>query len=52
VVLYSELIIQVPALNREMKELKGVLAGSSERFRHLVQSNLCILKMLAGLPPT
>lgn len=49
---YAELILKQPHLTLELERVRSVHALSSNRFRHLVQSNLCLLKMLAGLPPT
>jgi Utp21 specific WD40 associated putative domain len=49
---YAELILKQPVLSKELEMVRSVHAASSNRFRHLVQSNLCLLKMFAGLPPT
>lgn len=50
---YAELILKQPdALSIELERVREVHAASSNRFRFLVQSNICLLKMFAGLPPT
>lgn len=50
---YAELILKQPdALSVELEKVRAVHAASSNRFRFLVQSNICLLKMFAGLPPT
>ena len=49
--IYHEIITKVPLLCRELIELQETHKMCCERFRHLVQSNLCLLKMFAGLAP-
>jgi hypothetical protein len=50
--IYAELILKQPLLSIEVEKVRLIHSESSNRFRHLIQSNLCLLKMLAGLPPT
>jgi U3 small nucleolar RNA-associated protein 21 len=50
--IYAELVLKLPALGTDVEAVRRIHAESSGRFRQLVQSNLCLLKMLAGLPPT
>jgi U3 small nucleolar RNA-associated protein 21 len=52
VLIYSELFTKIPNISLELDLLKDVHRDISDRFRHLVQSNLCLLKMLAGLSST
>ena len=55
VTIYAELILQQAEPSLLANELEAVRKAHNEcsgRFRQLVQSNLCLLKMLAGLPPT
>lgn len=48
--IYSEAVLQEPALLDDVTALRAVHAESAERFRTLVQSNMCLLKVMAHLP--
>lgn len=48
--IYSEVVLKEAALLADVAALKEVHAKSAERFRTLVQSNMCILKVMAHLP--
>jgi len=48
---HGEYIVADPALLRRAHVLQEAHSKSTERLRTLVQSNLCLLKMLANLPP-
>jgi U3 small nucleolar RNA-associated protein 21 len=50
--LYSDVLLSTPALAKELEALKRVHAVSCDAFRSLVQSNLCLLKVMARLPIT
>ena len=50
--IYSELILKQPTLAADVETVRYVHSEGSGRFRQLVQSNLCLLKLMAGLPPT
>lgn len=50
--IYSDTLLKVPALASELEYLKSVHAVSCDSFRSLVQSNLCLLKVMARLPIT
>ena len=48
--IYAEYIMRTPELSEKLVELKAVHALYAEKFRHIVQSNLCVLKILSQLP--
>ena len=49
--IHGELIVAKPSLLQLSQSLADVHAACTERLRTLVQGNLCLLKMLANLPP-
>jgi len=48
--IYLHLIMKLPQLTGELKALQEAHAVANSRFRHLVQKNLCLLKMMGNLP--
>lgn len=48
--IYSELFLKMPPLAVEVGALLAAHAQASERFRHILQKNLSVLKMMAGVP--
>ncbi len=48
--IHITMITKTPQLVQELRVLQGVHAKASNRFRHLVQKNLCLLKIMANLP--
>jgi hypothetical protein len=50
--IYGSLIASHHLLCADLDAVKLAQSECALKFRHLVQSNLCLLKMLAGLPPT
>lgn len=48
--IYSEVILECPELHSRLQKVKSVHENSCKKFRHLVQSNLCVLKMMAQIP--
>lgn len=48
--IYLHLIMKLPQLTAELKALQAAHATANSRFRHLVQKNLCLLKMMGNLP--
>jgi hypothetical protein len=48
--IYSEVILECPHLYSCLQGVKTVHENSCKKFRHLVQSNLCVLKMMAQIP--
>lgn len=48
--IYAPLITKAPVLSEVVAELRTVHQGANGRFRHLVQKNLCLLKMMGNLP--
>lgn len=51
VYIYSEELSSRSELTGELIKLRQCHQSSCDRFRHLVQKNLCLLKLLSGLPP-
>ena len=51
-VIYAELLTQVPALAGECVQLAQAHREASSRFRDLVQKNLCLLKIIGKIPIT
>lgn len=49
-VIYLPLVAAVPELAVEVAALQKAHAEAASRFRHLVQKNLCLLKLMANLP--
>ena len=49
--IYGEIVVSTPSLLQLAKTLGEVHSASTQRLRTLVQGNLCLLKLLAGLPP-
>ena len=48
--IYQHLLTQLPALAEDLAALQRAHASANHRFRHLVQKNLCLLKMMGNLP--
>jgi hypothetical protein len=48
--IYMEMMIATPSLAAELVALKTAHAAANSRFRHLVQKNLCLLKLMGDLP--
>lgn len=48
--IYTELATQVPAVARGLAVLSAANSASADRFRGLIQKNLCLLKMMANIP--
>ena len=48
--IYSEVILLCPHLHGQLNSLKEVHEAGCKKFRHLIQSNLCVLKMMAQIP--
>lgn len=48
--IYLPLIVKFPELRAELDALQKAQAAASDRFRHLVQKNLCLLKVMGNLP--
>lgn len=48
--IYAPLITKVPQLGGVLEGLRTAHQGANGRFRHLVQKNLCLLKMMGNLP--
>ena len=48
---YGEIIVTKPSLLILAQHISAAHADNSQRLRGLVQGNLCLLKLLAGLPP-
>ena len=49
--IYGEIVVSTPSLLQMAKTLGEVHSASTQRLRTLVQGNLCLLKLLANLPP-
>ena len=50
--IYSDIIIKLPQFKIYLHDLHDAHCNSSNRFRSLIQKNLCLLKMMANLPIT
>lgn len=48
--IYMPLIVKFAELRAELDALQKAQAEASSRFRHLVQKNLCLLKVMGNLP--
>ena len=48
--IYTDIIIQIPELSQHLSQLKDAHYLFAEKFRHVVQSNLCILRILSKMP--
>jgi hypothetical protein len=48
--IYLPMIVQLPELRAELDALQSKQTEASDRFRHLVQKNLCLLKIMGNLP--
>ena len=48
--LYSEMLMKMPQLAKEVADLREVHLSGCHKFRDLVQSNLCLLKLFANIP--
>eukprot|EP00605_Chrysophyceae_sp_TOSAG23-4_P002689 GSChrysophyteH1.ASY1.ANO1.2966.1 assembled CDS len=49
--IYGEIIVTKPSLLAMTQEISRVHSAASMKLRDLVQGNLCLLKLLADLPP-
>lgn len=50
IIIYSETFIKHQSLSAELLELENIHEIGCQKLRQLVQSNLCLLKMLAQIP--
>lgn len=50
--IYSELISSQPQLAADITALKRAQFDANVKFRHLLQKNLCLLKMTGNIPIT
>jgi hypothetical protein len=48
--IYAQIVIKLPQLGDEMRRLKTSSSAVSERFREVLQKNLCMIKFMAGIP--
>lgn len=48
--IYLPLAVKLPELRDELDALQCAQRLASSRFRHLVQKNLCLLKVMGNLP--
>jgi hypothetical protein len=48
--IYMHMIMKLPALIPDLRALQEAHVVANSRFRHLVQKNLCLLKMMGNLP--
>jgi hypothetical protein len=49
-VIYTDVIVRVPRLSQQLTLLQQIHFVYTEKFRHMLQSNLCLLKMLCKMP--
>jgi len=47
--IYDKMLVNVPALAEQLQTLKRANEQASDRFRDLIQKNLCMLKVLANI---
>lgn len=50
IVTYRDFIIHIPELSHAVMRLRRVHQIYAEKFRHVVQSNLCLLQILSKMP--
>lgn len=50
VLIYTDFILPSPPLAAQLMRLRRVHALFTDKFRHILQSNLCLLKILARIP--
>ena len=48
--IFDKALITLPSLVEAFRRVKDANEKASERFRHLLQKNLCMLKVLANIP--
>jgi hypothetical protein len=48
--IYAELAMKVPQLAADLRTLSIACMASGDRFRAIVQKNLCLMKMMASIP--
>ena len=48
--IYTDYIMKTPQLTEQLLLLKAVHSLYAEKFRHVIQSNLCLLKILSQMP--
>lgn len=48
--IYADIVIVVPELAQHLSQLKNTHYIYAEKFRHVIQSNLCLLKILSKMP--
>ena len=48
--IYEQLIMKMPDLKEDLEQLQHAHSIANDRFRNLVQKNLCLLKMMGNLP--
>lgn len=48
--IYSEILIKIPEFALDVEELHRAHDACGLKFRHLIQKNLCLLKVLARMP--
>lgn len=51
-VIYAELLLTAPGVKEPLETLLDLNEKGCFRLRDLIQSNLCLLKLMANLPPT
>ena len=47
--IHSELLLKVPSLLHALKKLKDIHKSSCDRFRNIIQNNLCIVQMYSNI---
>jgi len=47
--IYDKMLVNVPTLAEQLQKLKRANEQASDRFRDLIQKNLCMLKVLANI---
>jgi hypothetical protein len=51
-VIFDKALLDIPSLGPVLADLKKANEIASERFRHLIQKNLCMFKVFANIPFT
>ena len=49
--IHSEIFLKVPSLIQALKALKDVHKTSCDRFRNIIQNNLCIVQLYSNIKP-
>jgi hypothetical protein len=49
--IHSEIFLKVPSLIQALKTLKDVHKTSCDRFRNIIQNNLCIVQLYSNIKP-